>query len=309
MFLHSSIMLVYMVIIWFAIVRQFHEASWVTKLVLHAIASVLFTFSWYYTYIGLFDLLFGLQYLGEDFMQNREWILFSTFTEYILVFAVIHVIESLKHLRTKEKQAAELKELSRKQEIATLKAQINPHFLFNTLNSINASIMQQPEQAQEMVSRLSEMLRYSLDSFDREYVPLSNEIDFIKTYLSLEKKRLGDRLEVEFDIDDGLKHLSIPPMICQPLVENAVKHGIAPMEDGGKITIQIREADEWIHFSILDTGKGIQKAFDRKKRKGIGLHNTDEMLKKRYGPDAGLHIESNTDHQGGTRVYFSIPMP
>lgn len=304
--LSTTIMLVFMVAIWFVLVRELHGASWLVKLILHGITSIVFTIAWYYSYLYLFDLIFSLEYLDGEFQDNRAWIMFSTFIEYVLVFAVIHVIESLKTVRQKEQQAAELKELSRKQEIATLKAQINPHFLFNTLNSINASITQQPEQAREMIARLSDMLRYSLDSFEKTRVPLSEEIKFIKTYLEIEKKRLGDRLEVAFDIDEKLKQVSIPPMICQPLVENAVKHGIAHLEEGGKVTIEIKESKESVTFSVHDTGQGMKPNKKDKDHAGIGLKNTNEMLKKRYGPDAALQIESNKSL--GTKVSFTIPL-
>lgn len=304
--LSTTIMLFFMIIIWFVLVRELHDTDWFIKLILHGITSIAFTVCWYYSYLYLFDIIFNLEYLGGEFQDNRAWIMFSTFIEYVLVFAVINVIESLKTVRHKEQQAAELKELSRKQEIATLKAQINPHFLFNTLNSINASIMQQPEQAREMIARLSDMLRYSLDSFEKTQVPLSEEIEFIKTYLEIEKKRLGNRLQVEFDIDEKLKQFSIPPMICQPLVENAVKHGIAPLEEGGKVTIEIKESKESVIFSIHDTGQGMKLNNKEDDHAGIGLKNTKEMLKKRYGPKAALHIESNKSR--GTKVSFTIPL-
>ncbi|SMO79182.1 sensor histidine kinase [Gracilimonas mengyeensis] len=303
--LNTSIMLLYMVCVWFLLVRKLHESSWLVKLLLHGVTSILFTVAWYYSYLFMFDLIFGLQYLGSEFQDNQAWIMFSTFIEYVVVFAVIHVIESLKTVNRKDQQAAELKELSRKQEIATLKAQINPHFLFNTLNSINASVTAQPHQAREMITRLSDMLRYSLDSFDKSQVPLSEEITFIKTYLELEKTRLGDRLKVAFNIDDTVKQFSIPPMICQPLVENAVKHGIAPLEEGGEIHIIIKEKEDAVYFTVADTGKGLQKDAVPKDHAGIGLKNTNEMLVKRFGPEASLKIEPN--HPKGTKVSFKIP--
>ncbi|MTI89518.1 MAG: hypothetical protein FH748_16305 [Balneolaceae bacterium] len=305
MTLSSTIKVSLMVVFWFLLVREFHERSWIVKLISHGMASIIYTLAWYKIFLFMFELLIGLQLVGGGFHENRAWILFGSVIEYILVFAVINIIESQKRIRHKEKQTAELRELSRKQEIATLKAQINPHFLFNTLNSINASIMQQPEQAQEMVSRLSDMLRYSLESFDKEQVPLSDEINFIKTYLKLEKKRLGDRLQIEYDIDKHLNQTLIPPMICQPLVENAVKHGISPLEEGGKVTIRIKEQTNTIAFSIEDTGTGIEATSLPELSTGIGLKNTNEMLINRYGIEATLNISKNKPR--GTTIKFSIP--
>src|SRR5699024_9803219 len=224
----STIMALLMIPAWFIIVRGLYQFSGWLKAAAHIITGIIYSFSWYFLYLWLFDLLVGREMLGANFTQNRGWIMFSTFTVYVITFAVIRTIESRKRLRIKERQTAELKELSRQQEIATLKAQLNPHFLFNTLNSINASVTKDPEGTREMISKLSDILRYSLESFEKEQVSLSEELNFVKTYLALEKHRLGSRLKIEFNIDNNLQNVPIPPMIFQPLVENAVKHGIAP---------------------------------------------------------------------------------
>jgi sensor histidine kinase YesM len=131
MAMSSTIMAVLMIPAWFLIVRGMHPYNGWIKAVAHLITGTIYTFSWYYLYLWIFDLTVGRQLLDESFTQNSQWILFTTFMVYVITFAVIHTIESLKQLRLKEKQAAELKELSRQQEISTLKAQLNPHFLFN----------------------------------------------------------------------------------------------------------------------------------------------------------------------------------
>jgi LytS/YehU family sensor histidine kinase len=258
---------------------------------------------WYYLYITLFDFLIGREALGESFTENLGWILFSTFTIYMITFAVIHTIESLKKLRLKEKQTAELKGLSRQQEIATLKAQLNPHFLFNTLNSINATVTKDPGATRQMIAKLSEMLRYSLDSFEKEQVSIAEELHFVKTYLDLEQRRLGDRLKVDIDMDEKIKDLPVPPMILQPLVENAVKHGIASLEEGGYILIHIKQKAETVRFMVKDTGRGIPPDYQSN---GIGLRNTNEMLVKRFGKEHQLNITPNEPK--GTKVEFSIPI-
>lgn len=302
----NALMGVLMIPSWYLIVRGlYHKSGWV-KAGAHIAASIAFTIIWYFSYLALFDWIFGRELLGEQFIDNRGWIMFSTFMIYLIAFAIIHTIESSKQLRIKKQQAAELKEASRQQEIATLKAQLNPHFLFNTLNSINATVTKDPEQTREMIAKLSEMLRYSLDSFEKEEVSLSNELSFVKTYLSLEKRRLGERLNVEFAIDNDIKDIPIPPMIVQPLVENAVKHGIAPKEKGGTIILQIRQQNQRLHFHIEDTGQGMPDLNIHKKQDGIGLKNTNEMLTKRYGKESELEITENEPQ--GTIVTFSIPI-
>lgn len=291
---------------WFVIVRGLHQKSWWIKAGTHLAAGLVVTFAWYYLYLGLFDLIFGRELLGERFTENRGWIMLSTFMIYLIVFAIIHTIESLKQLHNKEKQTAELKEASRQQEIATLKAQLNPHFLFNTLNSINATVTKDPEQTREMIAKLSEMLRYSLDSFEKEEVNLSEELNFVKTYLTLEKTRLNDRLKIDLAIKDDIKNIPVPPMILQPLVENAVKHGVAPQEKGGMVKLQIYQQNGRLHFQVEDTGRGMSNLDVQNDKNGIGLENTNEMLIKRYDKESELQIRENKPH--GTIVTFSIPI-
>lgn len=304
--LSNALMGVLMIPSWYLIVRGlYHKSGWI-KAGAHIAVGLAFTIIWYFSYLALFDWVFGRELLGDQFIDNRGWIMFSTFIIYLIAFAIIHTIESSKRLRVKKQQAAELKEASRQQEIATLKAQLNPHFLFNTLNSINATVTKDPEQTREMIAKLSDMLRYSLDSFEKEEVSLSDELNFVKTYLSLEKRRLGERLNVELAIDDDTKNIPIPPMIVQPLVENAVKHGIAPKEEGGTISLQIRQQNQRLLFRIEDTGQGMADLNIHKNQGGIGLKNTHEMLTNRFGKQAGLKIEHNQPQ--GTIVTFSIPL-
>lgn len=291
---------------WFLIVRGLHQKSWWIKAGMHLTVGLVITVAWFYSYLGLFDLFFGRELLGARFTENRGWIMLSTFMIYLIVFAIIHTIESLKQLRNKEKQTAELKEASRQQEIATLKAQLNPHFLFNTLNSINATVTKDPEQTREMISKLSEMLRYSLDSFEKEEVSLSEELNFVKTYLSLEKTRLGDRLNIDLAIKDDIENIPVPPMILQPLAENAVKHGVAPQGKGGTVKLQIHQQNGRLHFQVEDTGRGMSNFDTQNDKNGIGLKNTNEMLVKRYGKKSELQITENKPH--GTIVTFSIPI-
>lgn len=303
--LSSLIMVVLMIPAWILIVRELHYTRGWIKLFAHLAAGIIYTFAWYYLYLFMFDLLFGRELLGPGFTQNSGWIMFSTFTIYVITFSVIHAIESRKELQLKEKQAKELKKLSRKQEIAVLKAQLNPHFLFNTLNSINAAVTSDPQETRSMIAKLSEMLRYSLDSSEKEYVTLAEELQFVKRYLDLEQRRLGNRLNVQYQVDETVLDLRIPPMILQPLAENAVKHGIAPLAEGGTIVVRIKPKKDSVYFMIKDTGQGMP-ADHAEKRKGIGLHNINEMLKKRFGEAYSLDVSPNQPN--GTTVSFSIPV-
>ena len=293
--------------IWYLIVRELYYTSGWTKLIFHILAGITFAIIWYYSYLFLFDLFFGIEYLeGGGFIEDKIWVIFSGYFEYGIVFAIIHVIDSIKKLREREQQATKLQELSNQQQIANLKAQLNPHFLFNTLNSINAMVPKDVGQTRDMIAGLSDMLRYSIGSFEKERVALSEEVEFVRQYLELEKHRYGDRLRYSIAVDENMSNVEIPPMIIQPIVENAVKHGIAPTEMGGQVDISISEEGEKMTISVEDTGRGLENSEEIRSSDGIGIRNTDEHLQKRYGQQSKLHFESLQPH--GTEVWFSIPL-
>lgn len=292
---------------WYLIVREGHDfSSWI-KLLLHLGVAVVYSVIWYYGYLYLFDLFFGIEHLqGGGFIENRMWVIFSAFFEYVIVFSIFHIIDSIRKLKERERQAAELRELSNRQRIANLKAQLNPHFLFNTLNSINAMVSKDVDRTRSMIARLSEMLRYSLKSFEREKVSLREELNFVEKYLELEKHRFGERLDYEINVDKELVNVEVPPMTIQPLVENAVKHGISSSDQGGTVTVEVSRHREGMKVEVTDTGQGVSDFEQLKSSDGIGIRNTDKHLKKRYGQDSALQFDS-VDSEG-TKVWFSIPL-
>lgn len=292
---------------WFVIVRELHDLNSWKKIGLHFVAAIMYSVVWYFGYIFLFDLFFGIEFLrGGGFIENRTWVMLSAFFEYVIVFSIIHVIVSLQKLKERERQAAELRELSNRQQIANLKAQLNPHFLFNTLNSINAMVSKDVDQTRKMISGLSDMLRYSIGSFEKQWVALSEEVEFVKQYLDLEKHRYGNRLQYKIDMDEELRNVEIPPMIIQPIVENAVKHGIAPTDKAGTIKVSLTHNSDYMEVAVTDTGRGLADPEEAKSSNGIGIRNTDEHLAKRYGEDSKLQFESIDPH--GTKVWFRIPL-
>lgn len=198
-------------------------------------------------------------------------------------------------------------------EGAYLQAQIEPHFLFNVMNSISALGQIDVERMQMMIEAFSSYLRISFDFLNtREAVPLHHELELVKAYLYIERERFGDRLLVEWNLEEreDLPETLLPPFSIQPLVENAVKHGILSRSKGGKVTIRIRGAGESIEVAVEDNGAGMNPAqcaellqpSSSPERKGVGLLNTDRRLRKRYG--SGLSITSAPGK--GTTVSFTI---
>ena len=154
-----------------------------------------------------------------------------------------------------------------------------------------------------MLAGLGGLLRYALDSSRREWVPLAEEVDFVQAYLAVERRRFPDRLAVRYDIDPAALEVPVPPMLLQPLVENAVRHGIAPSEAGGTITVRIAAAEGGLDVSVADTGVGAGAPASGDGA-GIGLAHTDARLRRLYGPDAALHA---TPRSPGFEVRFRLP--
>jgi len=197
----------------------------------------------------------------------------------------------------------ELRELALSAQLAALRAQVNPHFLFNSLNSIAQLISTDPVKAEECVEKLGEIYRYVLRRADVEMVPLEDELRVVEAYLDIERARFGDSLTVESEIDDAARAVLLPSLILQPLVENAVKHGISPKVGGGRVTIEARCVNGDLCLAVRDTGVGVRggSLFSR----GVGLRNVRERLVNLYGATYEPVVESGGE--GGTSVLLRVP--
>lgn len=200
-----------------------------------------------------------------------------------------------------EKQKRDL----HKAELKALQAQVNPHFLFNAINTIVSFCRTKPETARELLLHLGDFFRKNLQK-NNEFVSLDTEIDHVKSYLAIEKARFGDKLKVEFDIEENT-NCRVPPLILQPLVENAVKHGILPKRSGGKIIIRAMKKGKKVLLSVKDNGVGMGCMSEGNDPKGcgIGLNNVHQRLINVYGEKYGLKIDSV--HGEGTTISMVIP--
>ena len=189
-------------------------------------------------------------------------------------------------------------------ELKALQSQINPHFLFNVLNTMTSLIRTNPEKAREVTIDLSNYLRYNLDN-NLKSVELIKELNQIDTYIKIEKARFGDKLNIIYDVDESLYNFQIPSLIIQPLVENSIKHGILKKRDKGFVKIIVKKINKDIEVAIEDDGVGIEQAvidnLDKKIEENIGLKNVHQRLKLLYGE--GLNI---TKLEQGTRIKFKI---
>jgi two-component system LytT family sensor kinase len=215
---------------------------------------------------------------------------------------------------TKERYEREIREqevgkLATEAELRALRAQVNPHFLFNALTTIGYLIQTTPPRALDTLMRLTALLRAVLRS-EGEFTTLGREIDLIEAYLDIERARFEQRLRVDIDVPARLRHIRLPPLIIQPLVENAVKHGVAAKSAGGDITIRasIDEAGRrTLVVVVRDTGAGISPAaLEQGRERGVGLRNIERRLQVQYGAAASLSIQSMPDQ--GTTVELRIPV-
>ncbi|MTI67071.1 MAG: sensor histidine kinase [Firmicutes bacterium] len=196
-----------------------------------------------------------------------------------------------------------------KSELKALQAQINPHFLFNAINTIVSFIRTKPDKARELLIHLGSYFRKNLQQTEDE-VDLLKEIDHVKSYVEIEQARFGDQLNVSFNVDENIR-CYLPPLILQPIVENAIKHGIMEKIDGGNIEITAKETSENTLLIVKDDGIGMSKETlnnifnENKNSNSVGLTNVNNRLKNKYGEDYGLNIKSEVDK--GTEVYMKIP--
>ncbi len=202
-------------------------------------------------------------------------------------------------------QASELAQQLSAAQLNTLKAQLQPHFLFNTLGAIIVLIQQQKTaEAEVMVSRLGDLLRLALDDVDAQQVPLWRELEFLRLYLSIEEVRFEDRLRVHIAAEAGLSEALVPHMVLQPIVENAVRHGLGQSEDSVTIDVSATTRDGSLALIVSDDGPGVHLLGPE--HPGIGLANTRSRLGRLYGSAATLVVENTAPH--GARITMTLPL-
>jgi two-component system LytT family sensor kinase len=225
---------------------------------------------------------------------------------YYWTFVIVsHALDYYRRLRERERKASELEARLAQAQLHALKMQLQPHFLFNTLHTISEMIHEEPETADRMIMRLSELLRLTLDNTTTQEVPLQHEIDFLNRYLEIERARLGDRLTVGLEIDPATLAAKVPNLILQPLVENAIRHGIAPYSSPGKVTIRSEQVNGALRLQVRDTGSGTAEPRRAQNQTGVGLANTRARLLQLYGQSQ--NFEAFRDALGGFVVTITIP--
>jgi two-component system LytT family sensor kinase len=267
------------------------------------------TFRWTVPLLIAASFAFALLHLGI-FIQMLPWIGYNV--GYAVMPAMLRarlhsnlltcwVLFGLQHYRLRQRAAAQLEARLVQAQLEMLKMQLQPHFLFNTLHAISSLIHRDPENADRMVARLGDFLRLTLDSSGVQEVTLKRELEYLDKYLEIEQVRFGSRLQVYRDIAPDTLDLLVPNLVLQPLAENAVRHGIAPRAEGGRIDVHARLDGHSLEIEVSDDGPGPSTGM----YEGVGLANTRARLEQLYGP--GARLELGTRAQGGFVSRLTIP--
>jgi two-component system, LytTR family, sensor kinase len=227
----------------------------------------------------------GRRYLSEDLQS--------------LARLTTMILEQVERFR-----GIEMQRLVSQAELRALQSQINPHFLFNALNTLYGIIPRDATGARKTVLNLAEIFRYFLQS-ERSFIPLSEELEIVKAYLEIERLRLGPRLEVQIDVDAAALPVLIPILSIQPLVENAIKHGLAAKPGPGLLILRATVSNDELSITVEDDGLGLQASPNNSSGAGVGLANVKRRLQLCFGPDADILIDSSP---AGTKVQFAIPL-
>ncbi len=229
---------------------------------------------------------------------------FGVVTYWVLV-VLRHTFDFYTRYREEELRVSRMETQLATAQLHALRMQLQPHFLFNTLNAIAALMHRDIDAAERMLARLSDFLRLTLESGTVQEVTLRQELDFLRRYLEIEQTRFADRLDVRMDVEPELLEARVPNLILQPLVENAIRHGVARSAAAGRIGIAAHRQNGSLRLEVTDDGPGLPRGASRPAREGVGLSNTRARLAQLYGPASQLTLANRGE--GGLHVTLTIP--
>ena len=281
------------------------KVSFLRLLLTHLTAAVFFSFLWTRT-SGAFAYAIlspeELAALTRQFLPQVNAIFTVGVLLYLLSVAFHYVLIAMEESRRAEAHAAEARVYAREAELKALKAQINPHFLFNSLNSISALTSIDPSRARDMCVLLGEFLRMTLGLGEKTLVRFSEELDLLEKYLAIERIRFGERLKTEEAIQEESKVCLLPPLLLQPLLENAIRHGIASLPEGGEVRLTAERQNGRLEILVENSW---DPGAPPRRLGGLGLRNVQQRLEARYGKEATLRVNAEGDL---FRVSLSIPL-
>jgi LytS/YehU family sensor histidine kinase len=265
----------------------FQKNSPFYSLLAHVVAGLLVLGIWMLISVGVLGAFFGTQSEYATFLNKSIfWRGIFGGMVYLVLVMMYYLASSSQKLQERAQQEERLKNLVRDTELNMLKAQINPHFLFNSLNSISSLTMSNPDEARDMIIRLSDFLRYSLKHRENEYVPLNEELGRMKDYLAIEKIRFGDKLLYDFQMEGSCENFPVPTMIFQPLFENAIRHSVYESVDPVTVSFECKPEKDLVKTVVsndYDPGTPTRKGT------GVGLQNVKQRIQLAYEGQGSVH--------------------
>jgi two-component system LytT family sensor kinase len=288
----------------------FNKRKWLMSLFSHIVLSTVITF----IILGIRRYLLWLSFEKTNISFDLNNFLYSIYLyldygimSYLLVAFFSYTYKYYNQFKERELKTAKLEKDLIQAQLQALKMQLQPHFLFNTLNSISALIRKnENEKATGMIAGLGNFLRLTLENQDYQEVELKKEIELLKLYLDIQQIRFSDKIEIYFDIDPSLLSVKVPYLILQPIVENAINHGLLKKADTGHLKIISKKNNNKLQIIITDDGAGMEDNIEYPEQKGIGLLNTESRLEKLYGKSYSFQIKNNDGN--GVTVFIEIPL-
>ncbi len=288
-------------IFWFARHFPLERKKRGRRLFFHFVAGVFFSFS-----KMVLEYMVIWRMIGLPAREVSPVALQQNLLIYAAIVGIIYAFDYYGKYREHEVKASQLQAQLAQAQLQALKMQLHPHFLFNTLHAISTLVHKDPEAADRMIARLSDLLRLSLENLGVQEVPLQHELEFLERYLEIEQIRCGDRLTVRMNIEPEALDDMVPNFILQPIVENAIRHGIAPRAAPGRIEIHARRENGRLQLEVRDDGPGLPESKRETLKEGVGLANTQARLQQLYG--AVHSFELSNAETGGLVVHLAIPL-
>ncbi len=296
--------------LWMARKYRFGRQVWKQAVIMHVLGVLAVTFA--HAVLSVTGRVFIMRWLADRdvdwWLVVRERFFLYFDWEMMTYWAVIgfsHALDFHRESQERALTAAQLQMRLAEARLQALQRQLHPHFLFNTLHTISALMHRDIEAADTMLARLSDLLRLTLDRVGTQLVTLKDELDFVEKYLDIERTRFGDRLKTHLDVEPGTLDAAVPNFVLQPLVENALRHGIGPKVGGGQIDIVVWRDDDRLCLVVRDDGYGVSPDKLSAFNTGLGLSNTRSRLEHMY---EGCHsFEFETPSSGGLAVTVTIP--
>ncbi len=298
-------------IFWMDARLPFKEKQLGMRILAHLLVSVTLTIFYVYVWMALgalmgfrsWSVLADVHFLPNAFRQGLLW----SWLVYWAIFGVRETFRYYDHYVASELRLERMERSLSQARLNALRMQLDPHFLFNALNTISSQVERDPRLARSMLEHLGDLLRLSLEARDRQETPLVEELAFVDHYLAIQKIRFGANLRIETRVQPEVKYALVPCLIVQPLVENAIRHGVSSRASGGVVSVSAERTNDCMEIRVIDDGIGLPPGWSLESSAGLGLSITRERI-------AGLHPNGDSRFavkrrgDGGTEVEISLPL-